>query len=76
MAKVKLIIERNVSPYGRIEKIVDVEKRQTSTKTRRLAELKYCNEYINRDVRIGNFTNLTEAKRFASLKIKSTLIFS
>lgn len=72
--KVKLTIQRDSAIKSIIEKVVEVEKQETDTKTRRLAELNYCNDYINRDGRIKVFENLTDAKKFACLKIKSKLL--
>jgi len=72
--KVKLEIKRTSSKGGMIEKIIEVEKQASNTKTRRFAELKYCNEYLNRDAKIANYRVLSDAKSFARLEISSKIV--
>jgi len=74
MEKVELKVERTIGVSGSTTKYVEVEKQQTPTKTRRLAELVFCNEYINRDAEIARFDSLTAAKKFANLKISSRIM--
>lgn len=74
LIKVELTITRIGSLCSTIKKTVEVEKLETPTKTRRLAELNYCNDYINRDGNVAMFEKLTEAKNYAHLKITSEII--
>jgi hypothetical protein len=73
MEKVQLTIKR-ADGRAKLKKVVEIEKKETTADTRRSAELLFCNEYINRDCKIAKFENLTEAKKFAKLKIKSKII--
>lgn len=50
---------------------VEVEPESTHFKTKTKAQLKFLNEYINRDVFIKTYDNLTDAKKRAGIKCKT-----
>jgi len=53
---------------------VEVEKQSTVSKTKKLAELNYCNTYINRDGANIKFDDVAKAKKYAHLSIESKLL--
>lgn len=69
--KVKLTIERTSGAYGKIVKYREVSIIGTDSEIKKNAELQYLNEYINRDCQVGIFTNLSQAKKVAKIKINS-----
>lgn len=74
MVKVELIIEKETGARSKKTEVIELEYDQTDLRTLYNAELKYLNEYINRDVFVRNFENMTEAKKYAKLKIKSKIL--
>jgi hypothetical protein len=71
MKKVMLTIQ---TKSGRINITVEVEPEKTGEETIKKAQLKWLNEYINRDVYIRTYDNLTEAKAKAGVEIKGVII--
>ena len=74
MRKVKLTIEHTQGNYFRIEKNVSVKSGKSAKETLKKAELDWLNQYINRDVYIRQFSNVTEAKKRAGVSIKSEFV--
>lgn len=73
MAKVELTINHNNGSMC-VVKTIDVPFQNTEKQTLEFAELKYCNDYINRDMKVREFTSLSDAKRFSKLRITSKFI--
>lgn len=63
LINVKIVAERTNQVNAVITRVVSVEKQATERKTRNLAELTFCNEYINRDTEIFVHDNLSKAKK-------------
>lgn len=53
---------------------IEVDEKNTPSQTMRYAELKYCNNYINKDCFIAEFHNLVDAKKYSGLKISSKIM--
>ncbi len=56
------------------KKTVEADLVGTATEIKRKAQLDYINEYINRDCKMGLFSDLTEAKNFSKIKIKAKIL--
>jgi|GEM_PF-6361901 len=72
--KVELTITRTSGIRTQKTEIVEVEKQSTVSKTKKLAELNYCNTYINRDGANIKFDDVAKAKKYAHLSIESKLL--